>query len=161
MKNFFIILMFAFSCNCYANSNNPAHVIIIAGQSNTDGRVPNDRLPEYIKAMATDTTFTTGAYKYCKIAQNRIDGKFRPYWPKSKEGLNPTHGDMMLSPIIGWNSCGKNLSMLLNGLLVELPSSLLQIRINRLIGRQIPNGYHTTQQLVKKDVHYSFLLLTT
>ena len=89
MKNIFIILMFAFSCNCYANYNNPAHVIITAGQSNTDGRVPNDRLPEYIKAMATDTTFTTGAYKYCKIAQNRIDGKFRPYWPKSKRRAKP------------------------------------------------------------------------
>ena len=89
MKNIFIILMFAFSCNCYASNNNPAHVIITAGQSNTDGRVPNDRLPEYIKAMATDTSFTTGAYKYCKIAQNRIDGKFRPYWPKSKRRAKP------------------------------------------------------------------------
>lgn len=89
MKNLFFILVFVFSCNCYASKNEPAHVIITAGQSNTDGRVPNDRLPDYIKVMATDTAFTTGAYKYCKIAQNRTDGKFRPYWPKSKRRAKP------------------------------------------------------------------------
>ena len=52
-------------------------------------RQPNDRLPDYIKAMSTDTAFTTGAYKYCKIAQNRTDGKFRPFWPKSKRRAKP------------------------------------------------------------------------
>lgn len=89
MKNLVIILMLAFCCNCLADNNQPAHVIITAGQSNTDGRVPNDRLPDYIKAMSTDTAFTTGAYKYCKIAQNRTDGKFRPFWPKSKRRAKP------------------------------------------------------------------------
>lgn len=89
MKNLVIILMLAFCCNCLADNNQPAHVIITAGQSNTDGRVPNDRLPDYIKAMSTDTAFTTGAYKYCKIAQNRTDGKFRPLWPKSKRRAKP------------------------------------------------------------------------
>lgn len=89
MKNLLILFILAFSCNCMAGNNEPAHVIITAGQSNTDGRVPNDRLPDYIKTMATDTAFTTGAYKYCRIAQNRTDGKFRPFWPKSKRRAKP------------------------------------------------------------------------
>lgn len=89
MKNLLILFIVAFSCNCMAGNNEPAHVIITAGQSNTDGRVPNDRLPDYIKTMATDTAFTTGAYKYCRIAQNRTDGKFRPFWPKSKRRAKP------------------------------------------------------------------------
>ena len=38
MKNLVIILMLAFCCNCLADNNQPAHVIITAGQSNTDGR---------------------------------------------------------------------------------------------------------------------------
>ena len=45
MKNLLILFILAFSCNCMAGNNEPAHVIITAGQSNTDGRVPNDRLP--------------------------------------------------------------------------------------------------------------------
>ena len=89
MKNLLILFILAFSCNCMAGNNEPAYVIITAGQSNTDGRVPNDRLPDYIKTMATDTAFTTGAYKYCRIAQNRTDGKFRPFWPKSKRRAKP------------------------------------------------------------------------
>lgn len=61
----------------------PAHVIIVAGQSNTDGRVPVADLPEYIKSMGIDSTgFAKGAYKYCKISQNRVDGKFVPFWPR-------------------------------------------------------------------------------
>ena len=51
MKNLVIILMLAFCCNCLADNNQPAHVIITAGQSNTDGRVPNDRLPDYILSL--------------------------------------------------------------------------------------------------------------
>ena len=45
MKNLVIILMLAFCCNCLADNNQPAHVIITAGQSNTDGRVLNNALP--------------------------------------------------------------------------------------------------------------------
>ena len=51
MKNLLILFILAFSCNCMAGHNEPAHVIITAGQSNTDGRVPNDRLPDYIKTL--------------------------------------------------------------------------------------------------------------
>ncbi|MGC4235267.1 MAG: polysaccharide deacetylase family protein, partial [Niabella sp.] len=61
------------------------HVFITAGQSNTDGRVPNKLLPGYIRALATDTVnFTEGAYRYCKISQNRNDGQFIPYFPKGR-----------------------------------------------------------------------------
>lgn len=68
----------------------PAHVIITAGQSNTDGRVPNKQLPAYIKALATDkTNFNKGAYKYCRINQNSNSGSFTPFYPKGRitEGL--------------------------------------------------------------------------
>lgn len=88
MKKLLLALFLALGSGCL-KAGGPAHVIITAGQSNTDGRVPNDRLPEYIKAMATDTAFTQGAYKYCKIAQNRTDGKFRSFWPKSRRRAKP------------------------------------------------------------------------
>ena len=56
---------------------------------NTDGRVPNNRLPDYIKAMAVDSTYTAGAYKYCHIAHNRTDGMFVPFWPLSHPKSKP------------------------------------------------------------------------
>ena len=67
----------------------PARVIITAGQSNTDGRCPNAELPVYIKALAKDTlTFRNGAYNYCRISQNRVDGTFVPFWPQAtKKGV--------------------------------------------------------------------------
>lgn len=82
MKRSLFILLLILGCG-FVSAKGPAHVIIVAGQSNTDGRVPNDRLPEYIKVMAKDTAFTQGAYNYCKISQNRTDGKFRSFWPRS------------------------------------------------------------------------------
>lgn len=76
------LLVLGFLC-AVAGAQEPAHVIIVAGQSNTDGRVPVADLPEYIKSMGTDSTgFAKGAYKYCKISQNRVDGKFIPFWPR-------------------------------------------------------------------------------
>jgi len=89
MKKIFLILSLTM-CYCLVWANKPVHVIITAGQSNTDGRVPNNRLPEYIKALAKDTVeFAEGAYKHCKISQNRPDGRFFPYWPKSKKRSIP------------------------------------------------------------------------
>lgn len=68
-----------------AQHNTKAHVLITAGQSNTDGRISNKDLPAYIKAMATDTVdFLEGAYRYCKIAQNRNDGQFVSFFPKGR-----------------------------------------------------------------------------
>ena len=52
MRTLFFILFFVLGfCYIQARGQKPAHVIITAGQSNTDGRVPNNRLPDYIKAM--------------------------------------------------------------------------------------------------------------
>lgn len=66
----------------------PAHVLITAGQSNTDGRTPNRELPACIKALASDTMgFTRGVYPYCRIARNEITGRFVPFWPQAvKDG---------------------------------------------------------------------------
>lgn len=76
------LLVLGYLCAA-AGAQEPAHVIIVAGQSNTDGRVPVTDLPEYIKGMGIDSTgFAKGAYKYCKISQNRVDGKFVPFWPR-------------------------------------------------------------------------------
>lgn len=83
MKRLFIIYALII-CSCVLSAQEPVHVIITAGQSNTDGRIPNKELPDYIKAMTSDTTFIEGAYKFCKISQNRSDGLFIPYWPKGR-----------------------------------------------------------------------------
>mgnify|MGYP005917201989 FL=1 len=90
MRTLFFILFFVLGfCYIQARGQKPAHVIITAGQSNTDGRVPNNRLPDYIKAMAVDSTYTAGAYKYCHIAHNRTDGMFVPFWPLSHPKSKP------------------------------------------------------------------------
>lgn len=67
------------------NAQAKTHVLITAGQSNTDGRVSNKQLPAYIKALATDTVeYLDGAYRYSKIAQNRADGQFVSFFPKGR-----------------------------------------------------------------------------
>lgn len=87
MKHLIFIIVFALGSLCATAG--PVHVIITAGQSNTDGRVPNKRLPDYIKAMAKDTVgFSEGAYKYCRIAQNDAEGKFVPFWPHTRFRTN-------------------------------------------------------------------------
>lgn len=88
MKNTFIAILFTTTCHL-ALAGGPVHVIITAGQSNTDGRVDNINLPDYIKALSKDTvSFAEGAYKHCKIAQNRTDGQFIPFWPQSTKQPN-------------------------------------------------------------------------
>ena len=122
MRTLFFILFFVLGfCHIQARGQKPAHVIITAGQSNTDGRVPNNRLPDYIKAMAVDSTYTAGAYKYCHIAHNRTDGMFVPFWPLSHPKVSLIRGDMMRLLIIGWNSCFRKIFMLSSGLSVALP----------------------------------------
>lgn len=82
MKRYFSLLLLGFICMAVC-AQEPVHVIIVAGQSNTDGRVPIADLPEYIKSMGIDSTgFSKGAYRHCKISQNRVDGKFVPFWPR-------------------------------------------------------------------------------
>ena len=65
MKNLILILILIFAAvSLNTMASNPVHVIITAGQSNTDGRTPNEDLPAYIKALATDTlTYAEGAYR--------------------------------------------------------------------------------------------------
>ncbi|MFT3751796.1 MAG: polysaccharide deacetylase family protein [Paludibacter sp.] len=92
MKNIFssIVLFLCLACYVTSFAQHPAHVFITAGQSNTDGRVNNKLLPDYIKAMATDTVnFTKGSYQFCKISQNSHAGTFAPYWPAGRisEGM--------------------------------------------------------------------------
>ena len=55
----------------------PVNVIIVAGQSNTDGRVSNNELPDYIKRRA---------YKHCwwSYGSDTISGggHFERFWPR-------------------------------------------------------------------------------
>lgn len=82
MKRYFSLLLLGFICMAVC-AQEPVHVVIVAGQSNTDGRVPIADLPEYVKSMGIDSTgFSRGAYRHCKISQNRVDGKFVPFWPR-------------------------------------------------------------------------------
>lgn len=72
-------------CTTQQSNDQPVRVFITAGQSNTDGRVNNKNLPDYIKAKATDTVeYKSGQYRFCKIVQNKMDGQFVPYWPKGR-----------------------------------------------------------------------------
>lgn len=84
-----VIVICLIACCSAVSAKKPVHVIITAGQSNTDGRVSNKFLPDYIKAMTQDSTFIEGVYSYCKISQNNTDGAFVPYWPQGriKKGL--------------------------------------------------------------------------
>ena len=89
----FIISYFSFSCAATSDTLvvaqdgsglKPATVIITAGQSNTDGRVPNDSLPEYIK---------DNGYKYCLWSYGSGDmlaasGTFEPYRPHVAKQLD-------------------------------------------------------------------------
>lgn len=87
MKNWILIFVMAAVCSFVSSCAQPAHVIITAGQSNTDGRASNLDLPAYIKALSMDTIhYATGAYPYCRIAQNDPEGRFIPFWPQAKRG---------------------------------------------------------------------------
>lgn len=105
MKNLILILIFA-AVGLNTMASNPVHVIITAGQSNTDGRTPNEDLPAYIKALATDTlTYAEGAYRYCQIAQNDGKGEFIPFWPRAKRSGKNNMWAFDAVTIIGWSSC--------------------------------------------------------
>lgn len=85
-----ILLLFLLSNSVLSNTSGQitktkSHVIITAGQSNTDGRVKNELLPTYIKKYATDTVeYKNGEYNYCKISRNSNNGKFSPFFPKGR-----------------------------------------------------------------------------
>lgn len=59
-----------------ADGTRPATVIITAGQSNADGRVPNGLLPQHVKA---------NGYQYCQWSYGSGEysgkGEFKPFYP--------------------------------------------------------------------------------
>ena len=56
----------------------PANVIITAGQSNADGRVPVDELPDYIKS----SKYNNCMWSYGSGDFLRADGSFSTFWPR-------------------------------------------------------------------------------
>ncbi len=67
-----------------AKKKQPVPVILTAGQSNTDGRVMNDELPDYIQQ---------NKYKYCQwsYGSGEVSGKgqFELFWPRMVHPRNP------------------------------------------------------------------------
>lgn len=78
MKKFLLTAAILCSLTALGQSkrNQPATVIITAGQSNTDGRVLNNALPDYIRQ---------NKYKYCQwcygSAGQQITGEFETFGP--------------------------------------------------------------------------------
>lgn len=64
-----------------------AKVFIVAGRSNTDGRVFNNQLPDYILG------YENQEYIHCKwnnaTEENRENGVFTPFWPRMFNRNNP------------------------------------------------------------------------
>jgi len=75
-KLLFIFLILGSTITIFAKKH-PVVVIITAGQSNTDGRVSNQELPQYIKQ---------NGYKHClwSYGSDTISGKgrFERFWPR-------------------------------------------------------------------------------
>lgn len=73
----FAMMLIAMAASGKSKKENPALVIITAGQSNTDGRVMNDLLPDYIKRYG---------YNHCKWTYGTSDSvhvkPFTPFVPR-------------------------------------------------------------------------------
>ena len=73
---FLLALLMSATFQGKAEGTRPATVIITAGQSNADGRVPNGLLPQYVKA---------NDYQYCQWSYGSGDhsgkGEFKPFYP--------------------------------------------------------------------------------
>ena len=124
MKNLILILIFA-AVSLNTMASNPVHVIITAGQSNTDGRTPNEDLPAYIKALATDTlTYTEGAYRYCQIAQNDGKGEFIPFWPRAT--MRTRDGNFSLHGLMGFDMHGKTAGIIGTGKIAKILIQILR-----------------------------------
>ena len=85
MKRLILITSLLYSLTVFGKGGNePATVIITAGQSNTDGRVLNNLLPDYIQQ---------DKYKYCKwcygSAGQEITGTFETFWPRMVHPARP------------------------------------------------------------------------
>lgn len=77
MKYWFISILFLCICQGTYAQKKPVSVIISAGQSNTDGRVSNNDLPDYIKK---------NGYRHClwSYGSDTISGggRFEQFWPR-------------------------------------------------------------------------------
>ena len=105
MRHCFCLLILGILCPS-TRAQEPAHVIIVAGQSNTDGRVPVADLPEYIKSMGIDSTGLQKELINIVIFHRIVwMGSLFPF------GLVVTVGAMMLSLITCWNSYIRKSSM--------------------------------------------------
>ena len=73
----FLSMLFVLSATAQTEKKEQAVVILTAGQSNTDGRVSNEELPDYIKR---------DGYKYCQWSfgsgVHSGDGQFEPFFPR-------------------------------------------------------------------------------
>lgn len=80
---FLVSLLCTFTV-CGQKKEQPITVIITAGQSNTDGRVMNTDLPNYIQL---------NKYKYCQwcygSTDERITGEFETFWPRIVHDTRP------------------------------------------------------------------------
>lgn len=88
MKNYFLFMCALLALTpAMLKAKEPIKVIITAGQSNTEGRIFNTDLPEYI------ATLPEMKYKYCKwnsgSTTQAITGKFVPFWPSIYNINNP------------------------------------------------------------------------
>lgn len=87
MKSKFFIIIFLLLSISILYGTNPVKVIITAGQSNTDGRILNTDLPEYIAGISSKE------YKYCKWSKGSstelITGIFTSFWPSISNKNNP------------------------------------------------------------------------
>ena len=83
------LFLFAFLLSSLAVWSQKRAVILTAGQSNADGRVPMNELPAYI---------TPDSYRYCQWSYGSGDflkatGEFKPFWPTvARKALNDRWG---------------------------------------------------------------------
>lgn len=86
MKKIILSLIVIISALCAsAKDDNPTPVYLVAGQSNTDGRISNDELPQYIQQ---------NKYKHCYWSYGSGtlsgNGQFEHFWPRMVHPRNPS-----------------------------------------------------------------------
>lgn len=84
MKKFFILLAACLAVAVADAKRDPVPVYLVAGQSNTDGRVPNNELPQYIQQ---------GGYHHCYWSYgsgtHSGGGRFELFYPRIINTNNP------------------------------------------------------------------------
>lgn len=99
MRKVLLLLLIALTACITASAKKTIPVFITAGQSNTDGRILNNYLPDYIKQ---------NKYKHCYWSYNSgshsADGKFELFRHASSTRTSRAAGLTMLSYTTGWSS---------------------------------------------------------